>query len=220
MVRTQRSAENSQRDTLVYHVLTAIRSEEDFWPLLNVSYALAKARTGQLTILIVRRFEKKRPDWCQIPTAMADLPIEVRVAQSEDPAEVILDLTETLSPNLLVMGWRGQQPKRGFTLGSTLDYAVHTVRCDWLVVKAAATWPGHHLIDGEGLKVLAPTAGGPNTPLALELAFNLAAAFGGAPLTFCPGFPPRSGLKFTSRFDAALDPTLIFGNGCQLTDTL
>jgi nucleotide-binding universal stress UspA family protein len=118
------------------------------------------------------------------------------------------------------MGWRGQQPKRGFTLGSTLDYAVHTVRCDWLVVKAAATWPGHHLIDGEGLKVLAPTAGGPNTPLALELAFNLAAAFGGAPLTFCPGFPPRSGLKFTSRFDAALDPTLIFGNGCQLTDTL
>ncbi|HMR65934.1 MAG TPA: DUF389 domain-containing protein [Anaerolineae bacterium] len=159
----------------IYHILTAIRSEEDFWPLLNVGYALAKARSGRLTIVIVRRFEKIRPDWCQIPTAMADLPIEVLVAQSEDTAEVIVDTTEALAPDLLVMGWRGQQPKRGFALGSTLDHVVHTVRCNWLVIKAVSTWPGYDLVDGKGLKVLAPTAGGPNTPLALDLAFDLAA---------------------------------------------
>jgi uncharacterized hydrophobic protein (TIGR00271 family) len=44
--------------------------------------------------------------------------------------------------------------------------------CDLLIVKANPDWPETTFLENE-IKILVPTAGGPNTPLAMELALNL-----------------------------------------------
>lgn len=162
-------SENSSQS--IYHVLAAIRGPEDFRPLLNVGYSLAKANNGSLTILVVRRSEQEL-EWLKIPQALHDIPIETEFIQDENPANVILRQVRQTSPELLVVGWRGEPPKRGHMLGETLDQVVQRVTCNLAVVKADPTWPDEDFIKKESMKVLVPTAGGPNTPLALNLALG------------------------------------------------
>lgn len=154
-----------------YHVLAAIRGEDDFKPLLYLGYLLAKANAGRLTLVIVRLTEQ-RPDWLEIPALLADVPIETKVIQSEAPAKVILRQVRQLSPELLLVSWRGGPPKRGYLLGSTLDHVLQQATCNLAVVRANPNWPDDAFIRKETMRVLVPTAGGPNTPLAMNLALS------------------------------------------------
>jgi len=125
----------------IYNVLTAIRGADDLRPLLNIGYALVKANGGKLTILVVRLSAETPPEWLKIPGGLRDIPIETKIAQSESTARVILREARRLNPNLLLLGWRGDSPRRGYLLGSTLDHVIQQVTCNLAVVRADPTWP-------------------------------------------------------------------------------
>ena len=93
-----------------HHILIAIRGQEDFRPLLNVGYWLAKARHSKLTIITVRQTSTEVPDWLQIPAGFADLPIDIKVFQNNAPAKTILKQARQISPDLLIIGWINVSP--------------------------------------------------------------------------------------------------------------
>jgi uncharacterized hydrophobic protein (TIGR00271 family) len=156
-----------------FHILTAVSSADDFNPLLLVSYAVARSQGGRLTILTIRS-SGDIPDWLTLPGELSnsDIPVDIEVQQHESPAAGILDWTKQLLPDLLVVGWQGRFSKGRYLLGSTLDPLLQKVGCDLIVVKANVNWR-QFTVSGPS-NVLVPTAGGPNTPLALDIAFDAA----------------------------------------------
>ena len=81
-------------------------------------------------------------------------------------AKVILEASRALRPNLLLMGWRGSPGQRSYLLGSTLDPVTRYAPCDIAVVRIGDLNGVH--------RALVPMSGGPNAPLALDLALSLA----------------------------------------------
>jgi len=153
-----------------YHILVAVRGPEDFRPLLNVGYWLAKANQSKLTIITVRQTSLEAPDWLQIPAGFDDIPIDTRVFQNKAPARTILKQAHQISPDLLIIGWINVPSQGGDFLGSNLDSILNQSPCNVMVVRAESDWPKNDLLGKQKLKVLVPTAGGPNTPLAIDLA--------------------------------------------------
>ena len=49
-----------------FHVMVAVRGQDDFWPLLCIGYALARSRYGRLSIVTVRQQSHERPEWLVI----------------------------------------------------------------------------------------------------------------------------------------------------------
>ncbi len=156
-----------------YHIITAIRGPEDFKPLLYVGYSLARAKDGKLTIVTVRQ-TKQTLDWLQIPKPLTDIPIEIKQIESSNPSKAIVKYAKQISPDLILLGWRGQPSKRGHLLGNTLDYVLQQAYCNLAVIRADADWPDEEILQKETWQVLVPTAGGPNTPLALDMALGAA----------------------------------------------
>lgn len=154
-----------------YHIVAAVRGPDDFRPLLNIGYSLAKPKGGKLTIITVRETEQQH-EWLKIPKPLTDIPIEIEMLESHSAARAILRYVRQKSPNLLLIGWSGTPPRRGFLLGSTLDHIIQQIACNLAVVKADPTWPDEAFFKKDTMKVLVPTAGGPNTPLAMNLAMN------------------------------------------------
>jgi hypothetical protein len=125
-----------------------------------------------MTIITVRQADRAQ-DWLMIHPFFPDIPIEVNVVQHDTPAGAILKQAGQTSPNPLILGWQGQPPRRKYRLGSTLDQVLQQARCNLIVIKARPTWPQADFVNKETIKVLAPTAGGPNMPLVMNLALFL-----------------------------------------------
>ncbi len=154
-----------------FHVVVAVRGPEAFNPLLYIGYSLAKAQEGKLVIITVRQ-TMPALEWLKIPPAFTDIPIEVEKIESGNAYKAILKYAKQTSADLLIVGWSGKPARRGYLLGSTLDHILQRAPCDLAVVKANPEWPHAQLVKKETLQILVPTAGGPNTPLALNLALN------------------------------------------------
>jgi hypothetical protein len=56
------------------HILAAVGSQNHFWPLLSLGYALAKHRQCQFRVIYVNQ-SGQSPDWLRIPSAYDDLEI-------------------------------------------------------------------------------------------------------------------------------------------------
>ncbi len=153
------------------HILVACSGPDDFRPLLHVGYTLARTSQSKLTIITVTSTQE-RPEWFDIPARLTGPEIETKVVQHDSAPKAILSYARHLSPSLLLVSWRGQPARRGYMLGSTLDPILQQAPCNLLVVKATPDWPEATFLENE-IKVLVPTAGGPNTPLAMDLALNL-----------------------------------------------
>lgn len=162
---------NSNPAKADYHALVAIHGPDDFWPLLNIGYSLTKANQGSLTIVTVRQTDQA-PEWLNVPPSFTDVPIETRVLQDDSPAKTILKCARQISPDLLIVGWQGEPARRGYFLGKTLDPVLQQAPCNLMVVKASSNWPDRNFLDRETVKILVPASGGPNAPLALDLALN------------------------------------------------
>lgn len=158
--------------TAGYHVLVAAKAEDDYWPLLNLGYALAKSHQGKLTTVTVRQTDQAQ-EWLNISPQFNDIPLETKVLQSDSIAGAVLKYARRNSVDLLLVGWTGDSPRPGYLLGSTLDRILQQAPCHLVVVKAHSTWPDRSLHHPEPIKVLVPTAGGPNMPLAMDVALNL-----------------------------------------------
>ncbi|MCB0166123.1 MAG: DUF389 domain-containing protein [Anaerolineae bacterium] len=157
-----------------FHIMVAVRGQDDFWPLLCIGYGLARSRYGRLSVVTVRQQSRERPEWLVIPPAMMDVPIEVHILQDESAGKAIIKAMRDFSPQLLVVGWRGEPPRRGYMLGSTLDYLLQRAWCDLVVVKSLPTWPDQSFFIDKVMKVLVPTSGGSNSTLAFDLGLDMA----------------------------------------------
>jgi len=147
-----------------YHVLVTIGDREQLRPLLAAGCALARTRDGAPAVSAVE--------------PCGDVPVNVLVRPGRDVGAVILATVRADPPNLLLLGWRGSPGRGRYLLGSTLDPVIRYAPCDVAVVRAN---DGSGDPSGQGLakalshvrRVLVPAAGGPNAPLALELALHL-----------------------------------------------
>lgn len=154
-----------------FHIVIATGERNDFRPLLYTGYALAKARQGRVTIVTVQP-QDQLPEWLAIPADCGDVPIEIKLLVDKAPPEAVTKFVKQQAPDLVLLGWKGAPDKSGYLLGSNLDAVLHQMVCDLMVIKAPPTWPETETLSQRPLKVLVPLSGGPNAPLALDLAFN------------------------------------------------
>lgn len=163
-------APNQQRTE--YHVVAAVGAEGQLKDLLALGCALARPRNGQVTILSVTP-TGKTPDWLSVPDTCEGVPVDVVVRAGRAPGAGILAAVRKDDPNLLLLGWRGEPGRGQYLLGSTLDPVVQYAPCDVLVVREKGS---EHSLEGTPAsikRVLVPMGGGPNAPLALDLALTL-----------------------------------------------
>ncbi|MDX1524047.1 MAG: universal stress protein, partial [Anaerolineae bacterium] len=156
-----------------YHIIAATGEKQDFKPLLSLGYSLAKAHGGKLTVVTVQSGDEV-PEWFQVPPIFNDIPIEAKVIPGSVPKDALTKFIKLTSPELVLLGWKGAPDKFRYLMGSGLDPILHEISCNLVVVKANTDWPGENAIENGTLSVLVPTSGGPNAPLALNLALNSA----------------------------------------------
>lgn len=146
-------------------VLAAVGEKDQLSPVMALACALANAQNGTVTLLCVTP-DGKKPGWLRVPKECGDLPVQTVVHAGSDVARVILEVSRTLHPDLLLMGWRGSPGQRRYLLGSTLDPVTRYAPCDVAVIRVDEL--------GQIRRALVPMSSGPNAPLALELALQLA----------------------------------------------
>ncbi|MEM7344064.1 MAG: DUF389 domain-containing protein [Chloroflexota bacterium] len=154
-----------------YHVFIAVSSADDFWPLLNLGYYLAKVNGGRITIITVRD-KAERPEWLTIDPQFEDVPIDVEVLTNQNRARGVLSHARRIKPDLMLVSWRGAPPRRGYEIGSTLDYILQQAPCHLMIIKADSQWPENTGTQNENFKILIPGSGGPNATLAMDLVFG------------------------------------------------
>jgi len=160
-----------------YHVLVAVGDREQLRLLLTVGCALARVRDGAVTLLCITP-DGAQPDWLVVPEPCGDVLLNVLARPGGDVGAAILATVRADPPNLLLLGWRGSPGRGRYLLGSTLDLVIRYAPCDVAVVRAndGPDKPaGRDLakVLGHVQRVLVPAAGGPNAPLALEMALHL-----------------------------------------------
>ncbi|MBN1581190.1 MAG: DUF389 domain-containing protein [Anaerolineae bacterium] len=148
-----------------FRVLVAVGEQEQMSPLLSVACALAHVQDGGVILLCVTP-NGDRPDWLRIPEQCDGVNVHMVVRAGTNAARSILQVAREIDPNLLLLGWSGGVGGRSYLLGSTLDPVVRFAPCDVAVVH------------GDDLRqvrrVLVPMSSGPNAPLALDIALQLA----------------------------------------------
>ena len=155
-----------------YHIIAAVGAERHLRPLLRVGCALAKARSGRVTILSVTP-NGRPPAWLIVPEEYEGVQVSTLILAGRDPGSEILDATQHDPPDLILLGWRGERGRGRYLLGPILDPVVQYASCDVAIVKAESK---KGLLDEafEGIeRVLLPTHGGPNAALATDLALAL-----------------------------------------------
>ncbi len=155
------------------HFVAAIGAIDHYWSLLSLGYTLAKSQGGKLTVLCVAP-GANAPDWLIIPAAYQDVDITIEVSSDDDVAHAVIGYAQKHHPSLLLVGWRKWTRGERYRLRGTLDTILRQVPCDVAVVRADETFPETPFDENPHLSVLVPVAGGPNAPLAMELALNLA----------------------------------------------
>lgn len=155
------------------NIVAAIGHPETLHPLLAVGWSLARANKGRLTMLTVSQLNEP-PEWCKIPENYQDALIATELIQSDNAVQSIVKYVRKTKPDLLILGWRHRPAQSGYVLSRTLDNLLQTIRCPVVVVKAPPDWPDKDFREKENLPILVPAAGGPNAPLAIDLALNFA----------------------------------------------
>jgi nucleotide-binding universal stress UspA family protein len=95
-----------------------------------------------------------------------DVPVHTMIRMGHDVGKAIIDTAIKRESNLILLGWPGYTESKDKAFGRVIDYVSRNPPCDLAVVRFRKR---------EELKrILVPTAGGPNTSLALELAISQA----------------------------------------------
>ena len=100
-----------------------------------------------------------------------DIPVSGTIRIGHDVTQAILNTAEQDDADILLMGWRGRRRRRrDFVLGSNVDQVVTQAPCDVLVERISP------VEDVES--ILLPTAGGPHSEFAAEVAGAIARTTG------------------------------------------
>lgn len=155
------------------NIVAAVGHPETLHPLLTVGWSLAHANKGRLTMLTVSQLDEP-PEWCHIPESYQDALIAMELIQSDNAVQSIVKYVRKTNPDLLILGWRHRPAQSGYILSRTLDNLLQTIRCPVVVIKAPPHWPDKDFREKDNLSILVPASGGPNAPLAIDLALNFA----------------------------------------------
>ncbi len=148
---------------LKLHVVAAIGEPAQQPTLTRLACAIAREE-GSVTLLTVTS-DGSRPEWLKEPEVCLGVRAEVETRRSDDAGRAILDAVGEIEPDLLILGWSGEEGSRRYLLGSTLDPVIRYAPCD-LVVARADEWPTIE-------RALVAAGGGPNASTAIKLALHL-----------------------------------------------
>jgi uncharacterized hydrophobic protein (TIGR00271 family) len=126
---------------------------------------MAHNREGEVYMITVTA-EGVQPTWFEIPKEHEDIPIHKVIRAGKNVGSVILKESQTLDPDVLILGWSGQQDRGRYFLGKTLDPVIQSAPCDVIVIQGKCPLNAQ--------RILLPAAGGPNAPRALAIAHALA----------------------------------------------
>lgn len=178
-VLTERSP--TSRET---EIVVPIANPESVEPLLRTALDLARDQDAEIHVISVVTVPQQTPlDQGQqfvdeqrqvldqaisfVQENDTDVPVKGTIRIGHDVAKAILNTVEQYDSEFVLMGWRGQQRRRrDFVLGSNLDEVVTNAPCNVLVEKVS---PAEEIES-----ILLPTAGGPHSEFAAEIAQAIA----------------------------------------------
>lgn len=159
-----------------YRILVAVGNPEQWAILLAVAVPLARCRSGTVLPVCVGQ-DPEPPDWLIVPEDLQDVVEPPFCLVGGDISTLILDLIDQEQDSnpfdLMLLLWRGQTSRGRYLLGRTLDPLIQNAPCAVGVIRADES-PAAFAERMRNLqRVLVPTAGGPNAPVALDLAADL-----------------------------------------------
>lgn len=168
-----------------YRILVAVGEPAHLTALLTIAVPLARARSGEVLPLYVSP-DGEQPDWLTVPEEMQAVVRPPLVIADREVGAAILNVIRRLSPDLLLLTWRGSPSRGRYLLGRTLDPLIQYAPCDVAVLRlgqpddadvadeeAAAAFAAR-MADAQ--HVLVPTGGGPNASLAIRMGLDLGSA--------------------------------------------
>jgi uncharacterized hydrophobic protein (TIGR00271 family) len=168
-----------------YQVLVPIANPATARTLLRLAGMLARQQSGEVLALQVVTVPDQVPlEEGRHRAAVGRVLLERATKQAEEEgfsiqtmtrvahsvAEGILDTAREEAVDLILLGWRGYTPSVGASMGPIIDAVIRDAPCDVTVAKGRE-WEGVS-------KILVPTAGGPNAPIAAQLAWLLSEVYG------------------------------------------
>jgi len=168
-----------------YQILVPVANPANAAGLMDYATRIAQAKNGEMLVMSMAIVPEATPlsearqfvaaSEAAINEALRyapeDLPLSSTVRYGHNAARGIIGAAREHNSNMVILGWRGRSLRRDFVLGSTIDPVIERLPCDAIVVKLG--------VDVQPKKILVPVAGGPNTPLALEIASIMAKSFDG-----------------------------------------
>ena len=164
-----------------YSVLIPVADEQQAHMLSILGSAIAKDQDGELFALHVvrvplqlslsegRHFLREGKPLLEEVIRHAkgvDVPVHTMIRMGHNVGKAIIDTAIKRESNLILLGWPGYTESKDKAFGRVIDYVSRNPPCDLALVRFRKR---------EGLRrILVPTAGGPNTSLALKLAISQA----------------------------------------------
>jgi len=162
-----------------YRILVPIANPKFGEEMMRLAEMIARQRRGEVILLnVVTLPEQTPPSGAEVYVDSAkrflgelmrilNVPAGGIVKVSYRPAEAILGTIEEVKPKLVILGWRGRTFRKDVVLGSTIDPILVRAKCDVAVVRFEKGWR-------TARRILVPTAGGPHSVLAGEIARDIA----------------------------------------------
>jgi amino acid transporter/nucleotide-binding universal stress UspA family protein len=178
------AATSVQPDGGDFRVMVPLANPDNEQELITLASAVAKRRGGSVhAVHIVQvpdqtslKYAEENLDKFDANTDIVedaradaetyDVPVETHTVISHRSFEEVFDAAETYDADMVVMGW-GPHSHDG-RAESRLDQLTHDVPCDFVVLRDRGF---------DASRILVPTAGGPSSGLAAELAGLLQAEF-------------------------------------------
>jgi len=164
-----------------YSVLIPVADEQQARMLSILGSAIAKDQDGELFALHVvrvplqlslsegRHFLREGKPLLEEVIRQAkevEVPVHTMIRMGHNVGKAIIDTAIKRESNLILLGWPGYTESKDKAFGRVIDYVSRNPPCDLAVVRFRKR--------EELRRILVPTAGGPNTSLALELAISQA----------------------------------------------
>ena len=173
-----------KRPQVGYRILVPIANPTTAGTLLRLAGVLARQQNGEVLALQVVTVPDQVPleegrrraaagrvllDSALSQAQEEDFELETMTRVAHDVAQGILDTAREEDVDLILLGWRGYTRSAGASMGPIIDPVIRNAPCDVTVAKGAE-WSG-------AKKILVPTSGGPNAPIAARLAWVLSEVY-------------------------------------------
>jgi len=176
---------SEERAEVNYRILVPISNPATADTLLRLAGVLARQREGEVLALQVVTVPDQVPlEEGRSRAAAGRVLLERALSQAQEEdfalqtmtrvahnvAVGILDTAREEKVDLIMLGWRGYTRSAGASMGPIIDAVIRNAPCDVTIAKGDE-WRGAQ-------KILVPTAGGPNAPIAAWLAWLLSEVYG------------------------------------------